>query len=55
MGHRKSQMRDTGFEVIHEAGDPTFLVAAVIGDDAGGKLARNGAARTLVGGLNPEP
>jgi len=46
MGDRESQMGNAGLEVIHEARNPAFLVAAVIGDDAGGKIARYYLAQT---------
>ncbi len=43
----------TGFKVIHEVGDPTFLVAAIVGTDARSKIARYRVARRMVGRLHP--
>jgi hypothetical protein len=50
MGDRESQVRDAGFEVVHEAGDRTVVLAAVVGNDAGRELARNGSTRALKSG-----
>jgi hypothetical protein len=42
MRHREVQVGDAGFEVVHEAGNATLLLPAVVGDDPRRKLARNG-------------
>jgi hypothetical protein len=44
MGHWESQVRNAGFEVVHEALHASFLLTAIVGYDAGSKLAGNGAA-----------
>src|SRR5262245_52318161 len=51
MGHRELKVCDTGLEVVHETCDAAFLLPAVIGDNAGRELARDRAARRLVGRL----
>jgi hypothetical protein len=45
-------VRDTGFEVVHEAGDRVVVQAAIVGDHTGGELARDRPARRLIGRLN---
>jgi hypothetical protein len=42
--HQEAQVGDAGFEVVHEAGNTALLLPAVVGDDPGRKLTRNGAA-----------
>ncbi len=44
VGDRESQVRDAGFEVVHEAGNRSVVLAAIIGNDPGRELARNGSA-----------
>ena len=44
MRHRQSQVCDAGFEVVHEAGDRAVVLAAIVGDDAGRKVACDRAA-----------
>jgi hypothetical protein len=39
---------NTGFEVVHEAGDRAVVLAAIVGNDPGRKLARNGPAWCLI-------
>ena len=41
-------------EVVHEAGDRAVVSAAIVGNDPGSKLARNGPARRLIGRLRPD-
>src|SRR4029077_18215210 len=43
-----SQVRDAGFEVVHEAGNRSVVLAAIIGNDPGRELARNGSAWRLI-------
>src|SRR5262249_32242383 len=45
------QMGDAGFEVIDEAGNRAIVLAAIVGNDPGRELARNGSARRLIGRL----
>lgn len=52
MRYGEAQVRNAGFEVVYEACDCTVLIPAVIGHDAGCKLACNRAARLLVGRLH---
>ena len=40
-------------EVIHKTRHSPVLLAAIVNNDAGGKLAGNGAARCLVSRLHP--
>ena len=47
MRHRESQVGNTGFEVVHEAGDRAVELAAIVGNNAGRKFARNGSAWSL--------
>ena len=54
MGDRESQVHDARFEVIHEAGDRTVVLAAIVGNDASRELARNGPARRLIGRLRAD-
>jgi hypothetical protein len=51
MRHREAQMGDTGFEVVHEAGDRAVVFTAIVGDDAGREIARYRPARRLIGRL----
>src|SRR5262249_11239912 len=51
MRHREAQMGDAGFEVIDEAGNRAIVLAAIVGNDPGRELARNGSARRLIGRL----
>src|SRR6266542_437349 len=53
MGHWEAQVRDAGFEVVHEAHNRALVLLAVVGHDAGCKLAGNRPARRLVGRLGP--
>ena len=54
MRHRESQVRNTGFEVLHEAGDCAIIRSAIIGDDGGREIARDGSARRLIGRLHAD-
>jgi hypothetical protein len=54
MRHRKPQVGDAGFEVIHEAGDRAVILAAVVGNDASRQLARNASAWRLIGRLRSD-
>lgn len=54
MRHRQSQVCDAGLEVVHEAGDRAVVLAAAVGDDAGRKVARDRAARRLIGRLHAD-
>jgi hypothetical protein len=45
---RGSQVCDAGFGVVHEAGNCSVVLAAVIGNDPGRELGRNGAAWRLI-------
>jgi hypothetical protein len=45
MRDRESQVGDTGFEVVHEAGDRAVVFAGIFGDKPSRKLPRNGSAR----------
>lgn len=49
MRHQESQVRNTSFEVVHEAVNSTFLLPAGVGHDGGCELVRNRAARSLAG------
>src|SRR4029077_5111797 len=48
VGDRESQVRDAGFEVVQEAGNRSVVLAAIIGNDPGRELARNGTAWRLI-------
>jgi hypothetical protein len=39
MGHRKAQVRNAGFEVVHEARNRAVVIFAIVGHDARRKLA----------------
>src|SRR5262249_59031984 len=52
MRHWEAQMGDARFEVIPEARHCPVMLAAVVGHDAGGKLARNRTARRLISRLH---
>ena len=52
VGDRHAQVGDAGLEVVLEAGDGRWQLAAVVGDDAGGEIAGDRPARRLVGGLD---
>ena len=54
MRHRQSQVGDAGFEVVHEAGNRAIVLAAIVGNDPGRELARNGPARRLIGRLRAD-
>jgi hypothetical protein len=49
----EAQLRNAGFEVVHEARNRALVLLAVVGDDAGRKLAGNRPARRLVNRLGP--
>jgi len=51
MRHRESQVCDTGFEVVHEAGDRAVVLVVIICDDASREVGGDGLARHLIGRL----
>jgi hypothetical protein len=44
MCHREAQMGDAGFEVVDETGNRAIVLAAIVGNDPGRELARNGSS-----------
>jgi len=54
MRHRESQVRDTGFEVVHEADNCAIVLPAVVSDDAGRKIARDRSAWRRIGCLHAD-
>ena len=53
MIYRKPQVGDAGFELIHETGNPAFLLPAAVGNDTCCKLTCNRATGRLIGRLHP--